>query len=171
MTEVNEVANTQATGLGGEVLVSDNPNFSIFKLPNGKFDKRMKYHKFWSFTPTTNEDVEKYYMVFNDKENNLVTPMKEAKGTILTIKNVFFNPYEGFDEETGQTVYGVTSTIEDTNGNFYATSSKTVYYSLKNMFDVFGVPNQPNSRPIKIAIKDKQVNKNKQTVVEYVPAG
>ena len=47
---MNEITtnNTQASA---EILVEDTPKYAVYQMPDGRFEKRMKYQKFWSFVP------------------------------------------------------------------------------------------------------------------------
>lgn len=152
-----------------EILVEDNAKYSIYQLPNGEFEKRMKYEKLWTKVPETDDDIELYFTIFNERDSELVTPMKNAIGQVFQIANVFFNPYESFDEKTGTNENGVTTTIESVDGVFYATSSKAVYYTLQNMFDVFGTPGTNNARPITVEVTSKRLENGDQINLKLVP--
>lgn len=163
MNEISNNVNDVITATANEVLVEETPKYSIYKnLQTGQFEKRMKYDKFWSFVPETDEDVEKFFMIFNDQDNEFVVPMKEIVGLVFTIKNVYFNPYDSFDKETGKSDSGVTTTLETDTGEFYATSSKAVYYTLQNMFDVFGLPNSQNYKPLTVTVTSKKLENGYQ---------
>ena len=62
----------------------------------------MKYEKFFSKVPETDEDQLRLYQAFNsDEDSKLVTSLKTIEGMPIEIQNVYFNPYQSFDEETG----------------------------------------------------------------------
>lgn len=153
---MNELSTNQT-----EILVQDTPKYAVFQLPNGKYEKRMKYEKQWSFIPETNEELVQLYQIMNE-DSELVKPMKSAVGEIFDIKNVYFNPYESFDEETGTSTAGVTTMLETTEGAYFATSSKTVYYNLQNMFDVFGFPGTEKYLGVRVAIVSEKQKKGDQ---------
>lgn len=158
--EVKQYDDTMASVDG--VLTRETETYQIFKLPNGEFDKRMKYKKFWTKIPVTKKDTLHLFKVMNDQDNSIVTPMKETVGMEIEVANLYFNPYESFDEKTGGTSNGVTTIIEDTKGAYYGTSSKAVYYSLHNIMDVFGIPNTENYEPFKILVTSKKLENGNQ---------
>lgn len=169
MTEKTEIANVETVvNALGEVLIEETKNYKIFKLADGTFKKTMKYEKFWTFTPETEEEVLTLFQLFNEQDNENVTPMSEATGEILSIKNVFFNPYDSFNEETGINDSGVNTTIETQDGKYFVTSSKSVYFNLQNIFNVFGTPNTEKYLPVKVAIVSTKKEQGKQITLKAV---
>lgn len=142
MTEQHELQTT-------EKMEQD---FEVVQTPDGKFQKVMKYRKYYSFIPETTQDQLRLYNALNDQTNKIVTPLKNMIGEKLTIKNVFMNPYESLDRNTGELTYGVTTSIENADGAFFATSSKSVYYSLINMFESFGYPNTDSYNHLEVEV-------------------
>src|SRR5699024_9382114 len=59
-----------------EMIVQETEDFTIVKTEDGKFKKNMKYKKFFSRVPETEEDQIELYKVFNDSDSGLVTPLK-----------------------------------------------------------------------------------------------
>lgn len=144
----------------GERIVQETNEFTVVQLADGKFEKRMKYAKEWSYIPQTNEELLKFYQLTNsseDEEIENLTAFKNANGEIIEIKNFYFTPYNSFDEETGRSASGVTTMIEGIDGQYYVTSSKKVYWDLRGMFDVFGKPNTPGYLGLKVAIRHSKV--------------
>lgn len=131
MTEKNEIA------IQGNV-VEETENYIVTRTEDGKFKKETKYERIQTHVPETDEEMLTLFQVLQDNTNELVTPMKEVVGKEITIANFYTSPYESFDEETGKSTRGVTTTIESTDGSFYATSSKTVYFTLTKAYKVFG---------------------------------
>lgn len=133
-------------------VVEDTPNYKVVKLPDGKFKKIMKYLQHHTFTPTTKEEKLRLYQAFNDVDNEIVIPLKNVIDKVIKIKHLYFNPYESLNEDTGEVKNGVTTTIEDVDGNFFATSSKTVYFNLKNIMDAFGSPQDLDYEPFEVRV-------------------
>lgn len=133
-------------------VVEENNDYKVVKLQDGTFKKVMKYKQLHTFTPTTKEEKLQLFKVFNDVDNEIVIQLKNALDKDLTIKHIYFNPYESLDEKTGENKYGVTTTIEDVNGNYFATSSKSVYYTLLNVMDAFGSPADVGYEPITMKV-------------------
>ena len=87
---------------------------------------------------------------------------------LFNIKHVFIQPYESFDEETGNVTDGVTTTIEDIEGNYYATSSKSVYYKIFSIMDTFGYPTDENYKPVKVNVTGTKRQNGVQIDLELV---
>src|SRR5699024_12699856 len=105
-------------------------------LANRKYEKVMKYKRVFSHIPQTREEEIKLYNIFNTQDNPNVTPFADMRDKEIEIHEFYTNPYESFNEETGETDNGVNTTIFD-GSHYYSSSSKTVYYSLLNFFVIF----------------------------------
>ena len=168
---INEVVNaevkeneTVVNHVTGQVyhmqqIVKETDKFKIVIDQNGKPKKITKYEKFWSYVPETDEEIERLFIVMNSEEDDgYVKPLKDEKGTEIAIKNVFFDPYETLNEETLDIDLGVVTLIEDIEGEFYGTSSKTVHYQLRQIFDSFGYPNTKDYRTTVVKVGKKKAN-------------
>jgi len=153
MTEKNEMMVNTETGemIVKERVVEETENYVVKQLQDGTFRREMKYHKFHSHIPETQEKQIELYKVFNSQDNDLVKPLGRMINETIGIDEVYMNPYQSFDEKTGVTTNGVTTTIKD-NGSYYATSSKSVYHTIKNLFQTFGYPNDENYKKIYVKV-------------------
>lgn len=171
-TEVNEntemTVNTE-TGeiLTGVIVVSETPDYKVIKLTDGKFKKQMKYKPYVSRQPETQEEEDKFYIIFNDSDSKLVTQLKNMVGKEITIAHIFMTPYDKFDENTGNVTDAVNTTIEDVDGNFYATSSKSVYHKLQNLMKSFGKPTDESYIPIKVEVTGTKRTNGVQIDLSY----
>lgn len=138
--------------MSNEIVVQETAEYKIVQLPNGKFKKNMKYKPYFSRQAETEEEQIELYKVFNDSESGLVTQLKNMVGKEITIQHFFTQPYESFDEDTGNVTDGVTTTIQDTEGNYYATSSKSVYHKLFQFAQTFGLPTDDDYKPLKVKV-------------------
>lgn len=143
--EVGEILPT------GEVVKQDNANFTIVQLPDGKHEKRMKYKSYASRIPTDRNELMELYKALKEENSDMVKTMKDLVGQTLEIQQVYTQPYESFDEQTGGSVSGVATTLL-TNIGYVATSSKSVYFTIFNLMDVFGYPNTDGYEPIKVEV-------------------
>lgn len=166
----NEVQADLETGeiLNTEIVVQDTPDYRIVKLPDGTFKKNMKYKQYFSRIAETEEEQIELYKVFNDSDSELVTPLSNMKDKEITIKHVYIQPYESFDEKTGNLTDGVTTTIEDVDGSYYATSSKSVYYTIYNIMNTFGYPNNENFKPVKVKVTGTKRQNGVQIDLELI---
>lgn len=160
-TETGEV-------IGTEIVVKETPDFKIVKLPDGTFKKNMKYKQYFSRVAETEDERVELFKVFNDSDSGLVTQLKNMIDKEITVKHVYTIPYESFDEKTGNITDGVTTTIEDLDGNYYATSSKSVYYTIFNIMKTFGFPNDENYKPVKVKVLGKRRQNGVQIDLELI---
>lgn len=166
----NEIQTDLETGevLNTEIIVQDTPDYRIVKLPDGSFKKNMKYKQYFSRVAETEEEQIELYKVFNDSESDLVTPLSNMVKKEITIKHVFIQPYESFDEKTGNLTDGVTTTIEDVDGSYYATSSKSVYYTIFNIMQTFGYPTDEAYKPVKVKVTGTKRQNGVQIDLELI---
>lgn len=152
-TNVNQETGEIIKNDNMEIVVEENNDYVIKQLQDGTFRKERKYHKYYSKEPETQEEKIELYKVFNssDDNNELVTPLSNMVGETIGIDQFYTNPYESFDEKTGTNTPGVTTTILD-NGHYYATSSKSVYYTLTNLIKSFGSPANEDYKKIYVKV-------------------
>lgn len=163
MTENTLVNYTTGEIVPRETIVEETENFMIIRDEHGKYRKQMKYKRVWTKLPENEQEKIEMYRVMNDSDNNseLVTSMANAVGKQIEIHQSFTNPYTSFDEDTGKNDYGVTTTIYD-GKHYYATSSKSVYYTLEGLYEVFGQPTDLNYKPIKVEITSTKMQNGNQ---------
>ena len=151
-----------------ERVIQETPEYRIVQLPDGKFKKNMKYRQYFSRIAQSEEEKIELYKVFNDSESGIVTPLKNMVKKEITVAHVFIQPYDSFDEDTGNLTSGVTTTIQDVDGNYYATSSKSVYYTLGNIFQTFGYPDHEEYKPIKVLVTGTKRQNGVQIDLELI---
>lgn len=141
----NELANVNMET--GEIMELSSGNvkretedYMIVQLPNGKFEKRMKYKAIATFEPKTTEEEVELYKVFNEEDFEKVYTMSHLVDQEFNIVNFITKPYESFDEDTGDVTFGVITTLITDDGKYLTSSSKTVYYNMLNMYKVFKLP-------------------------------
>ncbi|HSH51878.1 MAG TPA: hypothetical protein VK982_09180 [Bacteroidales bacterium] len=135
-----------------ERVVEETHDYVVKQLQDGSFKREMKYHKFFSHIPETQEKQIELYKVFNAQDNeDIVTPLSRMVGDVIGIDEFYTNPYQSFDEETGVSNNGVTTTIKD-GDDYYVTSSKSVYHTLFNLTDTFGSPSDENYKKIFVKV-------------------
>lgn len=157
----------QTLPTAGEIIVQDTDKFTIVKLPNGKFRKDMKYKKLYTHVPTDQAEMLELYKVLNTEDNEDVVKMSTRVGSEIQIQHIYTNPYQSFDEETGGNVNGVTTTIF-TGTEYIATSSKSVYYTLLNLFDTFGSPSDEGYKPITVKITSRKMQNGDQINLQLI---
>ena len=129
----NEVVVSE-TGFSNLVVVSEDKDFIVYQKPDGTFERKMKYHEFTSIvTETRSEKIA--LLQLRDKAEE----MKGFIGKEILLEGVIITPYTSLDEETGEISHGATTTIiTDSFTKAIVTSSKTVYFKIKELIDLFG---------------------------------
>jgi RNase P/RNase MRP subunit p29 len=153
----NEIANVNHEVLTGEV-VREEKNFVVIKNEEGKFVRKAKFNSYTSVKAETK--VDKIWMM-NLLEGNEDTAngLKEHVGKIIEVADIITRPYDKINEDTGATEYGVLTYLLTPDRVVYVTSSKNVYFSINNIMDTFGAPDQPDWENIQIKVlKEKGAN-------------
>lgn len=130
-------------------IVEETENYIVKKTPEGKFKKEMKYKAYISFKPETEEEeIELYKLTSSNEDNEDVIELKNMVGKEFELTDCIITPYESFNEDTGESLQGVSSIMRDEKGFYIATSSKSVYHSLMNLFKVFGFPHEKKYKSV-----------------------
>lgn len=154
----NELMVNNVTGemLAMPTIIQETEDYRVVQNADGTFSKQAKYKKILTYSDedmTEEKTIELFGIKNNAQEDNpLVKPMKSEKDTVFTLANVMTEPYTSFDETTAQSNTGVVTYLESTDGHYYVTSSKTVYFNLMNILDTFGYPNTDTYKPIKVKV-------------------
>jgi RNase P/RNase MRP subunit p29 len=153
----NEIANVNQEVLTGEV-VREEKNYVVIKNEEGKFVRKAKYNSYSSVQAETK--AEKIWLM-NLMEGNEDTAagLKEQVGKEIEVANIITRPYDKINEENGATEYGVLTYLLTPDKTTYVTSSKNVYFSIVNIMDLFGAPDQEGWENIIIKVlKEKGAN-------------
>lgn len=151
--------------MSNEVQVHNGEGFQIIQNAEGKFERKPIYQPFSSVQADSREEK---IRLMNLIDGDLALPMNDHVGQKIDLVDVIFKPYDSVDEETGEITYGVLSYLFDHSGDVYVTSSKSVYHSLKNMFNVFGEPSYAEEDALVLEIEKKQGFNNKYTDVKLI---
>jgi hypothetical protein len=147
MTNTNENSLQVVTGNGNQYVIT--------KDVNGKYERKTVYSPLSTVKAETKE--EKIFLVNllnGDEEGSL--QMKKHVGAVIDLVDVIFKPYDSLDEETGELTNGVLTYLFDESGKIYVTSSKSVYHTLYNVFNVFGKPREENYLGLELEIVEKK---------------
>lgn len=154
--------------MSNEIMLNQKPtNYEVSQNVEGKFVRKAVYTSFSSVTPETKEQkIAMLNMLNGDNENT--QPLGEHIGKQFEVADVIFNPYDKINEETGEVEYGVLSYLITPEGVIYVTSSKSVYFSLKKIFMVFGEPHYSAEDVITVKAVKKQGQNFKYTDIQIV---
>jgi hypothetical protein len=154
--EMKTVVNEEVTENKAVVKVAQsNDRYDVIVNKEGKYVRKAKYEDFCSIVPETEEQQIKLFNLLEGSDED-TNGMKEHVGQVITVDHVIFRSYDKVNENTGALEYGVLTYLIDTDGLPFVTSSKSVYFSMKNIFKVFGSPADEKWKPRKLQIVRKK---------------
>jgi hypothetical protein len=154
--------------LTNEIMASNiKETYEITKNVEGKFQRKAVYQTFSSITPETKEQkIAMMNLLSGDSDKS--QPLGEHIGKQFEIADVIFTPYDKVNEDTGEMEYGILSYLITPEEVVYVTSSKSVYFSLKKIFQVFGEPHYSGDEVITVKAVKKQGQSFKYTDIQIV---
>lgn len=149
----NEIANELAV-----TVVNETNDYVVLKDENGKFSRKAKFMDYSSITAETRAD-KMWLMNLLEGNEESGNGLKEHVGKQIEVANVITRRYDKINEETGQTEYGVLTYLITPDKVVYVTSSKTVYFSIVRIMDLFGKPTDPDWENVIVQVgKEKGQN-------------
>jgi hypothetical protein len=149
----NEVAVAEEVAVS--VIVREDDNYVIVKDSEGKFVRKAKFNDYSSVVATTRaEKIWLLNLMEGDEESG--NGLKDHVGKQIEVANVITRRYDRINEETGETEYGVLTYLLTPDKIAYVTSSKTVYFSITRMMDLFGKPTDELWENITIKVVKKK---------------
>jgi hypothetical protein len=154
--------------MSNEIMqVSVKEDYQLTQNAEGKFVRKAVYQPFSSIVPETKEQkISMLNLLSGDDEKT--QPLGEHIGAHISVSNVIFNPYDKVNEETGEIEYGVLTYLVTPEHVVYVTSSKSVYFSMKRIFQVFGEPTYQEGEEITVKVVKKQGQNFKYTDIQIV---
>lgn len=149
------------------VIIQSNDEFEIVKDENGKYSRKAKYQFYSSIKAESRED-KMWLMELLDGDEESGAGLKDHVGKQIEVQDVIFRPYDKVNEDTGQIEYGVLTYLITPDRTAYATSSKSVYFKMKEIFQMFGSPDQDIWENIKIQVKSKKGVNGTQILIKMV---
>lgn len=150
----NEIVETENSVA---IVVRENEDYVIQK-EDGKFKRKAKFKDFSSIKADTREEkIWLLNLLEGDEESG--NGLKDHVGKVIEVENVITRTYDRIDEDTGQQEYGVLTYLITPEKTAFVTSSKTVYFTITRIMDLFGKPNTDNWENIKVKVgKEKGQN-------------
>jgi len=153
MTNKNEMVNVET----GEIvetpntLVRETDQYVISKTEDGKFVRRAKYEDYSSFKAETRQDkIWLLNIMEGDEETG--NPLSEHIGKVIEVQDIITRKYDKLNEDTGELEYGVLTYLITPDKQAFVTSSKTVYFSVNRIMDLFGRPDEEGWENIKLKV-------------------
>jgi hypothetical protein len=138
--------------------VRETENYVILKDENGKFSRKAKFNDYSSIVVENRADKMWLLNLLEGAEDS-GNGLKEHVGKHIEVANVITRKYDKINEETGQTEYGVLTYLLTPEKVAYVTSSKSVYFSITRIMELFGKPTDPDWENITVLVgKEKGLN-------------
>src|SRR5699024_1156869 len=157
----NEIQNVDVnTGeiLQTEEVIRDTEDYTIVLQADGRYRKDMKYKKYYSLVPESKEDSIELYKILNSQDNEKVTPMAQMKNKEIEIHQVYTNPYQSFDENTGGNINGVTTTIQLRTGLLlHLLNQSTIHYFNFLTYSAIQILQTMNQSRLKLSVLEWQM--------------
>jgi hypothetical protein len=139
------------------VTVREDDNYVIIKTGD-KYSRKAKYNDYSSLEAKTREE-KIWLMNLLDGDEETGNGLKEQVGKQIIVANVITRKYDKVNEETGELEYGVLTYLITPDKQVFVTSSKSVYFSINKIMDVFGKPTDEIWENITVkVIKEKGTN-------------
>ena len=153
-----EIAVQEETNV--EVVQRETDEFVVVK-ENGKYKRKAKYKEYSSITPKTREEKMWLLNVVEGDENdpNSGSGLKTHVGKQIIVADVITRTYDRINEDTGKQEYGVLTYLINPEKQVFVTSSKTVYFSIIRIMDLFGKPDEEGWENVTVKVgKEKGLN-------------
>jgi len=139
-------------------VVSETAEYMVLKDANGKFSRKAKYHAFSSIKAENRADKLWLLNILEGDESSGYG-LKDNVGKEIVVENIIFRPYDRIDENTGEFEYGVLTYLITPEKEAYVTSAKSVYFTLKQIMELFGEPGSTDWENITVKVgKQKMTN-------------
>lgn len=109
------------------------------------------------------ETLEEKKLMYNAL-NSCDALVKDVKGSIINLKNVYIERYEKEDETTGEIKTKYRTILFDEEGKSYATGAYGIYNSINKLIMAFGEPNTWKE-PIKVKIEEMKTKNGGMSLI------
>jgi hypothetical protein len=152
-TTQNEIVTTENSQV--DVIQSETDKYVVVKQADGKFKRKAKFEEYSSIV--AKDRAEKIWLMnLLDGDAESGNPLKQHIGKQIEIANVITRKYDKINEETGELEYGVLTYLITPDKVPYATSSKSVYFSINRMMDLFGKPTDEEWENITVQVSSSK---------------
>lgn len=134
----------------------ENENYVIIKDENGKFSRKAKFQSTSTIVAETRQD-KIWLMNLLEGAEGTGNGLKDHVGKQIQVADIITRPYDKVNEETGEMEYGVLTYLLTSDRIAYVTSSKTVYFSITRMVELFGKPSAEEPFIVQVG-KEKGLN-------------
>jgi hypothetical protein len=167
MKRGNQVSEqNQVTEYQPQNIVEENERFIVIKEGN-KFIRKAKFEQYSSVVPKNRE--EKVWLLnLYEGDEETGNGLKKHIGKQIVIHDVITKPYNKINEETGALEYGVITYLITPEKQAFVTSSKSVYFSILNIMDLFGKPSDDDWEDITIKVFSEKADKGDMIKIKMI---
>lgn len=151
----NEEVATQTPEIMAQNVVSETDEYVVLKDADGKFVRKAKFADFSSIVAESRAD-KIWLMNVLDGDEESGNGLKSHIGKQIEIQDVITRKYDKINPDTGVTEYGVLTYLITPDRIAYATSSKTVYFSITRLMKTFGTPGSKEWENILVKVTSKK---------------
>jgi len=132
-------------------IVSETENYVVVKDEKGKFSRKAKYADYSSLEPKDKKEKIWLLNLLEGAEDSGFG-LKNYVGHHIEVENIITRKYDKINEETGQQEFGVLTYLITPDKIAYATSSKSVYFSIMHIMELFGKPTDADWENITVQV-------------------
>ena len=171
MTTKNEVVNVDTeTGEiveSANAVIRENDKFVVMQNSEGKFVRRAKYHDYSSFTAETRED-KLWLLNVLDNDEDTGNGLSSNVGKTIEVQDVITRSYDRINEDNGEQEFGVLTYLITPEREVFVTSSKSVYFTLDRIMDLFGRPDEDDWENIKVKVGSEKMKNGTSIKIKMV---
>ena len=144
----------------GNNIVEENDKYVVKKVADPKtgeikFVRQAKYTEYSSIKAETREDKLWLFQVYEGDEDSGYG-LKNNIGKEIEVQDIILRPYDRIDENTGEKEFGVLTYLITPKKEVYVTSSKTVYFTITRLMELFGTPDSDEWENIKVKVDSEK---------------
>lgn len=149
------------------VLISETADYVIKQDSEGKFVRKAKFHEYNSVKVETKEDkIWLLNLLEGDEESG--NGLKDHVGKHIEVQDVILRTYDRINEDTGELENGVLTYLITPDRIAYVTSSKTVYFSITRIMDLFGKPDSETWENITVKVGKKKGQNGDMVTIKMI---
>ena len=144
----------------GNNIIEENDKYVVKKVADPKtgeikFVRQAKYTEYSSIKAETREDKLWLFQVYEGDEDSGYG-LKNNIGKEIEVQDIILRPYDRIDENTGEKEFGVLTYLITPKKEVYVTSSKTVYFTITRLMELFGTPDSDEWENIKVKVDSEK---------------
>lgn len=141
-------------------IVEETKNYVVKKMVDDKtgeikFVRQAKYNEYSSVKVETREEKLWLFQVYEGDEDSGFG-LKNNVGKEIEVQDIILRPYDRIDEDTGDKEFGVLTYLITPEKDVYVTSSKTVYFTITRLMELFGSPHEEDWENVTVKVETEK---------------